>query len=444
MRKLTKSLAFFVTLSCAGSAWATSSAELYTAESYGYGRFEARMMFAPGDGVVSSMFLWKNGSELSGAFWNELDYEKIGADCRMDSNAIYGKPMGNHNLAVTQAIDFCGGFHTYAYEWTPDAIVWLIDGVEVRRETGAIAKAYADNASTDGMTFHFNLWPGDESFGGHFSTSILPVHQYIDWVQYSAYKSGAFSVSWREDFDGATLPANMLTATWASPKNNSTNTAKNVNFVSGYAVLSLTSDNATGPAGAKLPDAGTSGGADASRSDGGSGVNDASSGASEAGRGDAAGSSDASGGAVDSSATGAGGAAGAGNIGTGGAAGTSNTGTGGTAGAGNTGTGGAAGAGNTTGTGGTAGTSNTGTGGAGSNNAGKDSGAAGATGGTNNNNNAGGASNAPAPSSGGGCSVAAGKVQSRLLAPFALLALALLGRGARRRERRSVGLGRSA
>ena len=438
MRKLIKSLAFLVTLSSAGSAWATSSAELYTADSYGYGRFEARMMFAPGDGVVSSMFLWKNGSETSGAFWNELDYEKIGADCSMDTNAIYGKPMGNHNLRVTQAIDFCGGFHTYAYEWTPDSIAWLIDGVEVRRETGAIAKAYADNASSDGMTFHFNLWPGDESFGGNFSRAVLPIHQYIDWVQYSAYKAGAFAVSWREDFDGTTLPATMLAATWASPKNKSTNTPKNVNFVSGYAVLSLTSDDATGPAGAKLPDAGTTGGADASRSDGGAAVSDASSGPSDAGRDSDAGRGDASG-SADSSAADSGGAGGSGNTGTGGSAGSGgNAGTGGSAGSGgNAGTGGSAGSGNT-GTGGSAGSGNTGTGGASS----QTGGAAGTGGGNAAGGATGGSTNGGGSS--GGCSVASGKVQSTLLAPFALLALTLLGRGARRRERRNPGVGRSA
>ena len=44
------------------AASAVQSAELYRTQSYFYGRFEARVRHAPGEGVVSSFFLWKNGS----------------------------------------------------------------------------------------------------------------------------------------------------------------------------------------------------------------------------------------------------------------------------------------------------------------------------------------------------------------------------------------------
>jgi hypothetical protein len=236
-------------------AAASSSAELLRAESYSYGRVEARARLAAGDGVVSSVFLWKDGSEKAGTFWNELDFEKVGADCRLETNPIYGNPAGNHTQRHALGLDLCGAFHTYAYEWTPEAIVWLIDGVEIRREAGAMAQAFADNAS-GGMQIHFNLWPGDASFGGTFDAGILPVHEYLDWVQFSAYKDGAFAVSWREDFDGTSLPAGWVTGNWPSPKNHSTHAAQNVNFIGGYAVLSLTADDALGPAGA-MPEGGT-------------------------------------------------------------------------------------------------------------------------------------------------------------------------------------------
>ena len=41
---------------------------------------------------------------------------------------------------------------------------------------------------------------------GNFDPAILPVHEYIDWVQFSKYEGGEFKLAWREDFDGATLP----------------------------------------------------------------------------------------------------------------------------------------------------------------------------------------------------------------------------------------------
>jgi len=64
-------------------AMGMASAELYGTKAYLYGRFDARIQFAPGDGVVSAFFLWKEGSDAANAYWNELDYEKVSADCHM-------------------------------------------------------------------------------------------------------------------------------------------------------------------------------------------------------------------------------------------------------------------------------------------------------------------------------------------------------------------------
>lgn len=257
MKNLLKVSGFLAAMLCPQLCLAVSSAELYTSKSYGYGRFEARLRFAPNDGVVSAFFLWKDGSEKTGAYWNELDFEKLGADCHYQSNAIYGNPSANHTTNHTPTGDLCGAYHTYAYEWTADTITWLVDGAVIRKETGATAQAFAENASA-GMQFHFNVWPGDASFGGTLNPSALPLHQYIDWVQYSSYANGTFTLAWREDFNGTTLPDGWLTGDWGSPKNQSTHAPGNVNLINGFAVLSLTADNAVGPAGA-MP--GGSGGA---------------------------------------------------------------------------------------------------------------------------------------------------------------------------------------
>jgi MYXO-CTERM domain-containing protein len=252
-RLLLPSLCFSFVVACPAVALATKSAELYTSAPHGYGRVEARVRFAAGDGVVSSFFLWKDGSEVTGTFWNELDFEKVGADCRLETNALFGSPGASHTQRHTSEADLCDGFHLYAYEWTPEAIVWTLDGVELRRDTGATATAFADNAAA-GMQIRFNIWPGNASFGGNFSPSILPVHQYVDWVEFSSYADGEFTFEWREEFDGDTLPTGWLTGSWGSPKNLSTHDPGNVNLVDGYVVLSLTTDDAVGPACAKPED----------------------------------------------------------------------------------------------------------------------------------------------------------------------------------------------
>lgn len=258
MQKLLKTSILIAAVLSPHVCFAVGSAELYTSKSYGYGRFETRARFAAGDGVVSSFFMWKDGSEKAGTFWNELDFEKLGGDCHVQTNPIYGNPSTDHGKQHALQLDLCGAYHTYTYEWTPEAIVWLVDGTEIRREVGATAQAFAENA-TAGMQIHFNVWPGDATFGGTFSSSILPVHQYVDWVQYSAYQDNAFTLAWREDFTAGTLPDGWLTGSWASPKNHSTHAPENVNFIDGYAVLSLTADDALGPAGA-IPTAAGGGG----------------------------------------------------------------------------------------------------------------------------------------------------------------------------------------
>jgi len=240
-------------LTMAAEAGAVASAELYQNQAYTYGRFEARVRFAAGDGVISSFFLWKPGSEMPGTFWNELDFEKLGADCRLQTNPLYGLPVGDHSEIEPIEADLCGEYHTYMFEWTPSYIAYLVDGVEVRRDGEEVAVAFAENAAA-GMQIHFNIWPGDATFGGNFDPAILPIQQYISWVQYSSFAGGAFTLEWREEFDGPALPSGWAVGNWASPKNLSTHQPANAEFMAGLSVLSLTADDATGFAGAPPPD----------------------------------------------------------------------------------------------------------------------------------------------------------------------------------------------
>lgn len=235
-------------------ALAVQSAELYRTQAIFYGRFEARVQFAPGEGVVSSYFLWKDGSS-STTSWNELDYEKTRASCQMQSNIWSG--MGTQTPVIASATaDRCSAYHTYTFEWTPDYIAWFVDGTQLRRETGAVVADYTQNAS-QGMTIHFNVWVGNASFGGVLDPSMLPMNEYIDWVQYSSYTNGAFQQEWREDFDGPGIPTGWAVGNWQSPFNLSIHNPANVNVVNGVAVLSMTADDATGYSGTPPVDTAT-------------------------------------------------------------------------------------------------------------------------------------------------------------------------------------------
>ena len=289
------------------SALAVKSGELYTTAPHQFGRFEASIKFPQGDGVVGAYFLWKAGSEVAGTFWNELDFEKIGADCQLESNAFYGNPAAVHAQRHTPATLLCGSYHTFAFEWTPEYLAWFVDGVELRRDTGAAATAFAENAAA-GMQYRFNLWPGDATFGGNFDPSILPVYEEIDWVQYSSYANGAFTLQWRDDFETPVLDPRWAVGTWDSPKGLSQHDPRNVGIVDGHAIIALTSDEAVGMGVPPQPSAGGmgggaglgGGGGDAGGSAGGVGGAGNTGGAVSAGAGGSA-----SGGAAGSASAGA-------------------------------------------------------------------------------------------------------------------------------------------
>ena len=43
-----------------------------------YGKYVVRMRAAKASGMISNFFLWKDGSEMSGVFWEEVDVEVFG------------------------------------------------------------------------------------------------------------------------------------------------------------------------------------------------------------------------------------------------------------------------------------------------------------------------------------------------------------------------------
>src|SRR5688572_23403166 len=69
-------------------------AEVYSLQSFLHGRIELRMRMIRGSGLVSTFFTYKNGSELPGATWEELDIEALGKDDARtwQSNIITGSP----------------------------------------------------------------------------------------------------------------------------------------------------------------------------------------------------------------------------------------------------------------------------------------------------------------------------------------------------------------
>ncbi len=232
--------------------------ELFSQQTFKYGRMEMRMRMAKGDGILSTFFTYKDGSEGSGTFWEEIDIEVFGKEDATiwQSNIITG--LGDRTTSEeehTFPISLADSFHTYALEWTPEYIAWEVDGVEARRTTSA---QVADLESPQSL--RFNLWAANlVSWVGEFDDSVLPQHQYILWIKYSSYQNGAFVHEWTDEFDTFDN-GRWGTANWSFGENLVDFDPANVTVRDGALVLSLTREGQTGFTGQVPPDIPTAAG----------------------------------------------------------------------------------------------------------------------------------------------------------------------------------------
>ncbi|WP_437774203.1 family 16 glycosylhydrolase [Sorangium sp. So ce1097] len=235
--------------------------ELYSSQSYLHGRMEVRMRMARGSGILSTFFTYKNGSEESGAFWEEIDIEVFGKENAQvwQTNIITGTGTRKTDEAEHPAgVSLADGYHTYALEWAPDYVAWSIDGREVRRTTGDQVASLRNPQS-----LRFNLWVSDVvSWVGAFDDSVLPQHQFVNWIKYYRYNNGAFELAWQDDFDSLDT-GRWGKADWTFDGNRVDFDPQNVTVKDGTLVLSLTREGQTGFNGAVPRDEGTEPGAGA-------------------------------------------------------------------------------------------------------------------------------------------------------------------------------------
>ena len=168
--------------------------EIYTKETFMYGRFVARMKMAYTPGSVSSMFIYYNNSDIAGStIWNEIDIEIVGKDSlKFQSNIITGnrnaKKTSEERHSLSPAAAFNMDYHIFMIDWTPDSVVWYVDGVKMRCTKTNEAGTDQVTALTQRQSLRFNLWASDvEEWVGVLKPSKLPVSQYIDYVKAYSY-----------------------------------------------------------------------------------------------------------------------------------------------------------------------------------------------------------------------------------------------------------------
>ncbi|GAB7039392.1 MULTISPECIES: family 16 glycosylhydrolase [Catenuloplanes] len=190
-----------------------SSARLLTAGTFSraYGRFEARIKLPAGQGIWPAF--WMLGDGPSG--WpdrGEIDImENVGKDPNRVHGTIHGPGYsggGASGGSVLHDAPLADAFHTYAIDWSPDLIVWYLDGVEFSRKTPADV---GGNRWVFDRPFFMILnvavggrWPGSPDGSTRFPQTMV-----VDYVR--VHESGG------DDGDAADPPAEESPT--ASPEN---------------------------------------------------------------------------------------------------------------------------------------------------------------------------------------------------------------------------------
>lgn len=219
------------------------AAEIYSAQSYRYGRFEMGIQSTAGSGLLSTFFLYQNNSEQSSTLWREIDIEIFGKDTNaFQTNIIVEKVEGKS--LMTPAVhkskrSLHASIHIYALEWTPDSISWFVDDSLVRTE-----KNYA-LLCNEPMSIRMNHWPvNNPSWVGAFDKTVLPTFQYVDYLSYSSYTKGKgdngtdFTLQWKDEFN-AIDGSRWLKADWTFRENYADFLPANVYTQDGKLVLKL-------------------------------------------------------------------------------------------------------------------------------------------------------------------------------------------------------------
>ncbi len=227
-------------------------AEYRTSNTYQYGRFEVRMKSAMGSGIVSSFFtirdFWANGLSNT-VHWREIDFESLGKYTDKFQTNIISAYENHHEQLHTLMYNPHAGFHTYAFEWTPDYIDFFIDGYLIRHESSD----YIGSFNT-GQKIMMNIWqPIWEDWVGVFDESSLPIYAFYDWVKYYSYTPGSghygtdnnFSFEWQDEFNYFNQNRwEKATHTWSA--NNAQFVQENAVIQGGYLILCLTDNSSSG------------------------------------------------------------------------------------------------------------------------------------------------------------------------------------------------------
>ncbi|MGB9613431.1 MAG: family 16 glycosylhydrolase, partial [Candidatus Margulisiibacteriota bacterium] len=176
---------------CDGKPYASGEYRT-TAETYGYGYYEVRMKPAQGSGLMAGSFFTYRGTYGQPSH-DEIDIEFLGKDpnCQTLQLNYYVEGRGGHEKIIQLPFNACNEFHNYGFKWTPDAIIWYVDGREVHRAVEDPSTPQRDIPYRPSKIM-VNFWSGTSELNGWLGSFTYPGHpiqaQY-DWIKYSTLEA---------------------------------------------------------------------------------------------------------------------------------------------------------------------------------------------------------------------------------------------------------------
>jgi len=236
------------------AATTLNGGELYSRETVKYGRWEIRMQIAATPGSVSSFFTYYDNSYLGQPEpWLEIDVEALGKNgYGFQSNLITGTAESKVTSESfhTSEIDLSKTFHTYVLDWTPDSVVYRMDGVLLRKDLGSNAQVQA--LTQQAQSYRMNLWASTAvGWVGALDPSKLPIAQTVNWMVYSRYTPGSgpggsdFTQAWVDDFTTFNTQR-WSRGDWTFDENMADFTPGNILVSNGYLMIVLSQKGWTG------------------------------------------------------------------------------------------------------------------------------------------------------------------------------------------------------
>lgn len=180
------------TLNCWYGPCQYTSARLITKGNFDrkYGRFEARIKIARGQGMWSAF--WMLGNNIDSVGWaqcGEVDVmENIGREPSTVHGTIHGPGYSGANgigapFSLTNNQTFADDFHVYAAEWTENKIAFYVDGNLYKTITLQDLPAGKVWVYDHPFFMILNLAIGGSWGGAPDATTVFPQTMLIDYVR---------------------------------------------------------------------------------------------------------------------------------------------------------------------------------------------------------------------------------------------------------------------